>query len=152
VSWCGNPYDRSVDAEAAARAWIDAWTRAWRALDAELLIPVYTADTVHRSHPFREPGNPIDYARWALAEEEGEPEVWMGDPIVAGDRAAIEWWAVVIENGKEVSLAGTSMLRFDADGRVIEQSDYWGSTDGRTPPWEGWGLERSTARTTKARG
>jgi SnoaL-like domain len=134
----GNPYDRAVDAQAAARAWIDAWTRAWRALDEGLLEPIYTPDTVHRSHPFREPGNPIDYARWAFSEEEGEPEVWMGDPIVAGDRAAIEWWACVTENGKEVSLAGTSLLCFDADGRVVEQSDYWGEAPGRTRPWPGW--------------
>jgi hypothetical protein len=145
----GNPYDRDVEAEAAARAWIDAWTRAWRALDADLLAPVYTRETVHRSHPFREPGNPLDYARSALAEEEGEPEVWMGDPIVAGDRAAIEWWAVVIENDKEVSLAGTSIVRFNSEGRVVEQSDYWGGADGRTPPWEGWA---DASGTTKAGG
>jgi hypothetical protein len=127
-----------VDTEAAARRWSDTWARSWRTLDAELLQPLYTAETVHRSHPFREPGNPIDYARWALAEEEGEPEVWMGDPIVSGDRAAIEWWAVVMENGKLVSLAGTSIVRFDADGRAVEQADYWGMTEGSTPPWPGW--------------
>ena len=128
-----------MDADAAARAWANAWERCWRALDAELLQPIYAPDAVHRSHPFREPGNPIEYARWALAEEEGEPEVWMGDPIVAGDRAAIEWWAAVIENGKQVSLAGTSIIRFGEDGRVVEQTDYWGQADGRTPPWKGWG-------------
>src|SRR5919109_1947986 len=127
-----------MDAEAAARAWIDAWARSWRALDAGLLKPIYAPNCVHRSHPFREPGNPIEYARWALSEEEGEPEVWMGDPIVAGERAAIEWWAVVIENGKQVSLAGTSIIRFGADGRAIEQSDYWGIADGRVEPWPGW--------------
>jgi len=138
VSWCGNPYDRRVDAEAAARRWADTWARAWRTLDADLLQPLYTDQTLHRSHPFREPGNPLEYARWAFGEEEGEPEVWMGDPIVTGDRAAIEWWAVVTENGKDVSLAGTSLLRFDADGRAVEQADYWGMTDGRTPPWRGW--------------
>ena len=127
-----------MDTEAAASAWADAWLRAWRSRDPGPLEPVYTPETVHRSHPFREPGNPIEYARWALAEEEGEPEVWMGDPIVAGDRAAIEWWAVVIENGKQVSLAGTSIVRFDDAGRAVEQADYWGMTDGRTPPWSGW--------------
>jgi SnoaL-like domain len=144
-------YDRDMDTEAAARAWSEAWTQAWRRLDAELLTPVYTPETVHRSHPFREPGNPIEYARWALAEEEGEPEVWMGDPIVAGDRAAVEWWAVVIETGKEVSLAGTSILRFGEDGRVVEQSDYWGTTEGRAEPWAGWG-RRATSTNTKAGG
>jgi hypothetical protein len=132
-----------VDTGAAASRWSDAWTRAWRALDAELLEPVYTPETVHRSHPFRDPGNPIEYARWALSEEEGEPEVWMGDPVVAGDRAAIEWWACLVENGKQISLAGTSVVRFDEEGRVVEQADYWGQADGRVPPWEGWGRQAS---------
>ena len=127
-----------VDTRAAARAWIDAWSQAWRALDADVLAPIYTAETVHRSHPFREAGNPIDYARWAFSDEEGEPEVWMGDPVVDGDRAAIEWWAVVRENGKPVSLAGTSIVHFDEDGRAVEQSDYWGMADGRVEPWPGW--------------
>jgi hypothetical protein len=127
-----------METEVAARAWAEAWARAWSALDPELLEPVYRPDTVHRSHPFREPGNPIDYARWALAEEEGEPQVWMGEPIVTGDRAAIEWWAVVVENGKDVSLAGTSIIRFGQDGRALEQTDYWGSADGRAPPFPGW--------------
>jgi hypothetical protein len=128
-----------VDGEAAARAWIDAWTRAWRALDAEFLVPVYSADAVHRSHPYREPQHPLDYARWALGTEEGEPEVWMGEPLVGGDRAGVEWWACVIDDGKLMSYAGTSWLRFRPDGRVVEQHDYWGETPGRVPPWEGWG-------------
>jgi hypothetical protein len=127
-----------METEAAAQAWADAWERCWRALDADLLEPVYSPRAVHRSHPFREAGSPIEYARWALGEEEGEPEVWMGDPVVAGDRAAIEWWAVVVENGKQVSLAGTSVIRFGPDGRALEQTDYWGQADGRVPPFDGW--------------
>ena len=128
-----------MDTEAAARAWAEAWARCWRTLDADLLEPVYAPDALQRSHPFREPGNPIEYARWALGEEEGKPEVWMGEPIVAGDRAAIEWWAAIVENGKPVSLAGTSVIRFRADGRAVEQTDYWGQADGRVPPFPGWG-------------
>jgi hypothetical protein len=128
-----------MDTGAAARAWAEAWASCWRALDADLLEPVYAPDAVQRSHPFREAGSPLDYARWALGEEEGQPEVWMGEPIVAGDAAAIEWWACVIENGKQISLAGTSILRFGEDGRVVDQLDYWGQADGRIPPFEGWG-------------
>ena len=139
-----------MNADAAARRWIDAWSRSWRELDADLLQPIYRPETVHRSHPFREPGNPIDYARWALAEEEGEPEVWMGEPVVAGDRAAIEWWAVVTENGKEVSLAGTSIVRFGADGRAVEQTDYWGHAEGSIRPFKGWGQTPSGSGPTPA--
>jgi len=128
-----------VDTETSARAWTDAWSRSWRAKDPELLAPLYARDAVFRSHPFRDPQPPLDYARWAYAEEEGDAEVWMGEPLVAGDRAVVEWWAVVIENGELVSLAGTSLIRFDDKGRVVEQHDYWGSAPGRTPPWTGWG-------------
>jgi len=127
-----------MDSGAAARAWIEAWDRAWRALDPAPLEAVYTPDAVHRSHPFREPQHPLDYARWAFAEEEGEPDLWWGDPLVVGDRAAVEWWAVVVENGEPTSLAGTSWLRFGPDGRVFEQHDYWGTTPERTEPWPGW--------------
>src|SRR5205823_13171501 len=88
-----------VDVEASARAWIDAWTRSWRAKDPELLAPLYASDAVFRSHPFRTPEPPLDYARSAYAEEEGDAEIWMGEPIVSGERAVVEWWAVVIEKG-----------------------------------------------------
>jgi hypothetical protein len=128
-----------VDVVAAARAWADAWQRAWRALDPAPLGAVYAEGAVHRSHPFREPGSPLEYARWAFAEEEGEPEVWFGEPLVAGDRAVVEWWAVVIENGEQVTLAGASVLRFDEDGRAVQQGDYWATAPGRAGPWKGWG-------------
>ena len=108
-----------------------------------MLAPLYARDAIFRSHPFRDPQPPLDYARWAYAEEEGDAEVWMGEPLVAGDRAVVEWWAVVIENGELVSLAGTSLLRFDDEGRVVEQHDYWGSAPGRTPPWDGWSAASS---------
>jgi SnoaL-like domain len=128
-----------VDTETAARRWIDAWSRAWRQLDAELLDPIYAPDAVFRSHPFRQPQNPIEYARWALSEEEGPPELWMGEPLVSADRATIEWWAAIVEKGKPITLAGASIVRFGGDGRVVEQHDYWGQAEGRVPPWDGWG-------------
>src|SRR5262249_56059809 len=107
--------------------------------DGDLLGAVYGEGAAFRSHPFRELRPPLDYARWAYSEEEGDPEVWMGEPVVAGDRAVVEWWAVVVENGEPTSLAGTSWLRFDEDGRVVDQHDYFGTAPGRHEPWPGWG-------------
>jgi len=44
----------------------------------------------------------------------------------------VDWWAVVTSTDASVqSLAGTSLLRFDADGLVVEQRDAWGDADGR---------------------
>jgi hypothetical protein len=79
-----------------------------------------------------------EYVSQAFAEEQG-PRVWVGQPIVEGQRAAIEWWAAVTENGQEITLAGTSVLRFDADGLVVEQRDAWNQADRRREPQEGWG-------------
>jgi ketosteroid isomerase-like protein len=80
-----------VDAEAAARAWVDAWDRAWRTKDETQLAPVYADDVAFRSHPDRDPQRPVDYARGAFAEEGDDLELWWGEPLVAGDRAAVEW-------------------------------------------------------------
>jgi hypothetical protein len=59
-------------------------------------------------------------------------------PLVDGDRAAVDWWAVVTAtDGSLESLAGTSLLRFDPDGLVIEQRDSWAAADGlhELPDW-----------------
>ena len=57
---------------------------------------------------------------------------------MAGDRAAVDWWAVVTTtDGAVETLAGTSLLRFDEDGLVIEQRDAWNAEPGRVelPGW-----------------
>ena len=97
-----------MDAQAAAGAWVDAWDRAWRAKDESALEPVYAEDAVHRSHPDREPHSPIEYARSAFADEGDDLELSWGEPLVAGNRAAVEWWAALTESGELVTLAGTS--------------------------------------------
>jgi SnoaL-like protein len=137
--WYGKPYDHLVDAEAAARAWIVAWTRAWRTKDPAALVPVYADRVVFRSHPFRDPQAPVAYARDAFADEGDELDLWWSNPVAAGNRAAVEWWAVLTENGNLVTLAGTSILEFGPDERVVDQHDYWAMTPGRVEPWSGWG-------------
>ena len=128
-------------AEAAA-AWADAWHRGWEALDPEPIIARYASDALLSTEPFREPYRGIDgvraYVTGVLGEEEA-PRVWMSLPIVEGDRAAISWWASLREEGVETTLAGTSVLRFDADGLVVEQWDAWNQHAGRRDPPEAWG-------------
>jgi ketosteroid isomerase-like protein len=131
-----------VTAEAAARAWADAWSRGWREKDAAVVAARYAEDAVMRSLPFREPRTGrqgvFDYAAESFAVED-EIECWFGEPIAAGDRAAVEYWATLIEEGREVTFAGVSVLRFDAEGLVAAHADYWVAQDGRTPPYENWG-------------
>jgi SnoaL-like protein len=119
-----------VDTRESARRWTDGWLRGWRALDPEPIVALYADECFYLSHPFRKPQSPREYVEWALAREESA-EPWYGEPIVDGDRAAVEWHAYVRENGKEVTIAGSSLLRFDVDGLCVEQRDAWAIEDGR---------------------
>jgi hypothetical protein len=81
-----------------------------------------------------------EYVEWAFGSEEWS-EAWFGEPIVADDRAVVEYWAVIEEkgSGKVETLAGVSLLRFRDDGLVREQHDYWHMEEGRREPPEDFG-------------
>jgi hypothetical protein len=126
-----------VDPAAAARAWIEAWGRAWPTGDVEVVAPIYADDAVFYSHPVREHEAPRDYVTWAFAEQ-ASAVCRFGPPIVEGNRAAVDWWAVMTApDGSEESIAGTSLIRFGADGRVVEQRDVWAIEPGSRdlPDW-----------------
>jgi ketosteroid isomerase-like protein len=101
------------------------------------IAALYAEDAVFYSHPFRERQGPAEYVTWAF-EDQAAAECRFGEPVVDGRRAAVDWWAVITAtDGSVQSLAGTSLLRFDADGRVVEQRDAWAELDGRhaLPNW-----------------
>ncbi len=126
-----------MDAREAAGLWANAWKEGWEALDPEPIMARYAPDAVHFTEPFREPsGGAADvraYVEGVLAEEE-DPRVWIGEPIVDGDRAAITWWASLREEGADSTLAGTSVIRFDSEGLVVEQWDSWNQLGERREP------------------
>lgn len=126
-----------METREAARLWTSAWKKGWESLDPEPIMARYAPTAVHFTEPYREPsrnaGEIRAYVERVLGEEE-DPRVWMGEPIVDGDRAAIPWWASLREEGTDATLAGTSVLRFDADGFVIEQWDTWNQLAERLEP------------------
>lgn len=127
-------------AELSARRWAEAWARGWATHDVSLIASVYAADAVHVSMPFREPGDPREYAAWAFSDETSA-EVWFAAPAVSGERACVEWWAISRGvDGRATTLAGVSVLEFDDGGLVVRQRDYWNAADdtGRPPP-DDWG-------------
>jgi SnoaL-like domain len=114
-----------VDAADAARVWVEAWERGWRAHDPEPIVARYAAGVDFRPHPLRGPEDARAYVERVLAEEEAAPEVWFGEPIVSGDRAAVQYHATIRVEGRDHMLAGVTLLRFDEDGLVVEHRDYW---------------------------
>jgi SnoaL-like domain len=112
-----------MDSRVAAQQWADVWERGWREQDAAAIEALYADESVWRQHPFLEPE--VGYVARVFAEEESA-SCQFGTPVVDGDRAAVTWTAqTVLIDGSTEDLAGVSMLRFNADGKVIEETDYW---------------------------
>jgi len=127
-----------VETTVLARRWRDAWAEAWPRRDVDAIAALYRPDAAYRSHPLRDAERPRAYLARVFAEEDAV-ECWFGEPLVAGERAAVEWWASYRDAGEDVTLAGTTVLRFDGDGLVSEHIDYWVESPGRAAPFPGWG-------------
>ena len=123
----------------AAKRWAQAYERAWCAGDGEAAAALYAEDCVFRSLPFRELEDARTYMRRVVPEAEA-PEVWFGEPVEQGDRAAIEYWALLVEpNGDESTIAGCHVVRFSEGGLVAEARDYWHLEPGHRRPPPEWG-------------
>ena len=102
--------------------WADTWARAWPAADVDAIASLYAEDAEFCSHPFRARQAPREYVTWAFRDQV-DAECRFGTAIVAGDRAAVEWWAAITSADQTIEiLAGTSLLRFDSDGRVVSSA------------------------------
>jgi hypothetical protein len=111
-----------MNAREAAQRWADVWERGWPEHDAASIEALYAKGAYWQQHPFREP-EPGYLAR-VFAEEESA-QCQFGTPIVDGDQAAVPWTAQTrLAGGGSEDLAGVSLLRFSADGLVVEERDF----------------------------
>ena len=128
-----------MDTAEAARRWAQEWECGWRDHDVGRIAPLYAPGVSFRSSPVRGLEDPRRFAEEAF-EEEDAADVRFSEPVaVAGDRAAVEWWAVTRSGDVETTLAGISLLRFDENGLVCEERDYWHEVTGRREAFDGWG-------------
>ena len=137
------PGTRSVllNTRSAAQNWARTWQQAWEHLDVEAVLTLYAPEIEYWTEPFREPYRGLAGAReYATGSFGSEHTVtaWFGEPVVDGDRAAIPWWGTMVEEGNPTTLAGISLLRFNADGLVAEQWDGWNQADKMRPRPPGW--------------
>jgi ketosteroid isomerase-like protein len=133
-----------MDVESAARHWAETWSRAWPERDIEAIVSLYADPVSYRALAFREPDIGLAGVRRYLEENfalEEDIECRFGEPIAAGNRAAVEWWASWIERGQRLTLAGATVLLFDDDGKVVDHRDYWNQVERREPAYAGWTSE-----------
>jgi ketosteroid isomerase-like protein len=129
-------------------AWIEGYRQAWEQADTPAVLALFTEDAAYRSHPLRPPHRGHDgiAAYWAQAcADQRDVRVHLGDPIVDGDRVAVEWWTTMHAGGDPVTLVGCLFLTFTADGRCQALRECWNLTGTLVPPPPGWGRLASPA-------
>jgi predicted ester cyclase len=122
--------------------WLDSYARAWHEHDADAAAALFTESGIYRSAPFRPAHEGRDAIRRYWLEEpmrHEELDLRFGKPVVSGRRAAVEWWATMLQDGEPVTGPGCLVLRFDEAGLCQELREYWDEKPGRTPPPSGWG-------------
>ena len=123
--------------EQCAQRWAAVWAEAWPAADADAIAALYAPNAAYYSAPFRARTTAREYVEEVFAEQ-AAAQCRFGEPIVAGSRAAVDWRGVITaKDGSMETVAGTSFLRFDAVGLVVEQRDAWGEVPERRelPHW-----------------
>jgi uncharacterized protein (TIGR02246 family) len=128
-----------MDTAEAAQRWAERLREAWPSGTPEAFLELYADDAVYRTVPGETVESGREHMRGALALGEPHPDVWVGEPVVADDRAVVEWWTVITIDGAEQSFAGSAWVRFGDDGLIVEEHDYWRQFEGRVEPWPGWG-------------
>ena len=126
-----------MDTEQAARAWAAVWASAWPRQGRRVDRCVIRRPRVLSRACVPRAGPCPDYLRRVFAEE-SDITCRFGEPLVSGRRAVVEWWASWIEEGRPITLAGVTMLRFDDEGKVVDHRDYWNQGEGRIEPYAGW--------------
>ncbi len=124
------------------QGWLDGYRSAWEERDPDAAAALFTEDALYREQPYEEPYRGRDGIRqyWTtVTATHSDVRVRYGRPVVDGDRAAVEWWTTLKNDGAEITLAGEFLLLFAPDGLVRELREYWHFAPGAQTPPEGWG-------------
>jgi len=122
--------------------WLARYRRAWIERDADAASRLFTDDATYREQPFEAPfvGREAIRDYWArVTASQTSVELRYGQPVVDGNRLAVEWWANLQTSDGPLSLAGEFLLLFADDGDCRELREYWVLTRGRVEPPPGWG-------------
>jgi hypothetical protein len=122
--------------------WLAEYRRAWMERDPDAAAALFTENASYRVQPYEEAhtGRAGVRSYWANATSTQDAvELQYGTPVVEGNRAAVEWWVTLRNEGTEITLAGEFMLRFDENGLCQELREYWHFSEGKLRPPAGWG-------------
>jgi uncharacterized protein (TIGR02246 family) len=132
--------------ESGVTSWIERYQRAWETNDPAAIGEVFAEDARYYPTPDEEPwrGRAGIVASWL--ERKDEPGTWAFRYqilAVAGDLAFVRGWT---HYDDPPDFSNLWVIRFDADGRCVEFTEWWMERDrGDTATNPGGSDERSGA-------
>lgn len=131
--------------------WMAAYLDAWETRDADAVEKIFTPNAVYQSIPGV--GSETFVGREAIhkywfdvTREQSKIHAVQGEPIVTGNRAAIEIWVTFRDPEYEpkgnhmITLLETNILTFVKGGLVSKNVEYWNIIPGVHAPPKGWGF------------
>lgn len=122
--------------------WAERYARAWENADEDAAAELFSEGATYRSNIFEDPHLGRDGIRsyWSqVTSTQSNVRVRMGQPLVDGDRVAIEWWTTMDNEGTPVTLPGCLLLRFGEDGLCRSLHEYYLFGEGHMEPPLEWG-------------
>ncbi|WP_346114075.1 nuclear transport factor 2 family protein [Nonomuraea maheshkhaliensis] len=124
--------------------WVELYLQAWKDKDDVAVGKLFTRDAVYQEVP-GDPGRTF-VGRAAIRKywrgiTKGQSDVTTryGEPVIQGDRAAVELWITLKGGGKWMTIIETNVMTFDRHGRVSRNAEYWTLRQGKFAPPRGWG-------------
>ena len=127
---------------ATVARWLEGYRLAWVRRDPDAAAALFTPDAVYQEQAFAPAyiGRDAIRSYWAtVTATQSDVELRYGTPVVAGRKAAVEWWTNLRDGGADVTLAGEFMLTFARGGLCSSLREYWFFAEGRLAPPPGWG-------------
>lgn len=122
--------------------WLSAYREAWHSRDPQAAAALFAPGSHYHEQPYEEPFHGPEGVReyWTkVTSTQDEVNLRWGTPFVDGNRAAVEWWVTLLNDGAEVTLAGAMILVFEDEGLCSDLREYFEFSEGHQTPPAGWG-------------
>jgi len=133
-----------------ATKWMQGYLQAWETRDADAVVKLFTPNGVYQSIPGVPSqtfvGRKAIHKYWFdVTRPQSMIHGVQGQPVVTGNRAAIEIWVtfrdpVYNPKGKHmITLLETNVVTFVKSGLASKNVEYWNIIPGVHSPPPGWG-------------
>jgi uncharacterized protein (TIGR02246 family) len=132
-----------LDRDTVAR-WVEAYLKAWKDKDDVAVGKLFTDDAVYQEIPGDEAhtytGRQAIQQYWrTITAGQSDVTAHYGEPVIQGDRAAVELWITLRGGEKWMTIVETNIFYFAPGGQVRRNVEYWILRDGRFDPPAQWG-------------